>query len=269
MIRTKLMGIVNVTPDSFFDGGQFFDPECAIAHGLQLVQDGADLLDIGGESSRPGAMPVSEADELARTIPVIRALRHQLSLPLSIDTTKPKVAAAAINAGATLINDITGFRDPAMRDIAASTKADLCLMHMQGSPRTMQQHPEYPEGIIHHLLKWLDQHIELLIHAGVQEKKIILDPGIGFGKTVADNLEILQNLPQLKTLGFPLLFGISRKSFMGKLLHKKPDALLPATLVTSTFLAMNEVDILRVHDVREHRDLIVLLSAMMPRQYKG
>lgn len=266
MATTKLMGIVNVTPDSFFDGGRFFNPEEAIAQGLKLHQDGADMLDIGGESSRPGAAEVSEADELARVIPVIRGLKERQPLPLSIDTTKAKVAAAAIEAGATFINDISGFNDPAMREVAASTDAELCVMHMQGTPQTMQMHPEYPEGVIPHLMRWFDQRVDLLIKSGIKEKRLVLDPGIGFGKTVADNLEILQNLAHIKTLGFPLLLGVSRKSFMGKLLQKKANELLPATLATSAFLVMHGVDILRIHDVREHRDLIVLLSALAEKK---
>lgn len=263
-MTTKLMGIVNATPDSFFDGGRYLSPETAIAHGLQLYRDGADLLDIGGESSRPGAAAVSAADELARVVPVICALRQQQPLPISIDTTKAAVAAAAIEAGATFINDISGFNDPAMREVAASSQTEVCVMHMQGTPQTMQLNPEYPDGVIPELMRWFEARIELLIQSGVKEKQIVLDPGIGFGKTVAHNLEILQNLAHIKALGFPLLLGVSRKSFMARLLQKKAEQLLPATLATSAFLVMNGVDILRIHDVSEHRDLIKLLSAISP-----
>lgn len=256
------MGILNATPDSFFDGGKFLNLEAAVKRGRQLHLEGADIIDIGGESSRPGAEAVSVQEELARTIPVIEALRAELPIPISIDTCKPQVAKAAIKAGANLINDITGLQDPGMRKIAAETGMDVCIMHMRGDPKTMQVDPHYTEGIISHIIYWFEQQIKELIQFGISEDKIILDPGIGFGKTVADNLEIIQNLPRFKALGFRVLVGISRKSFMSKILNKPASDLLAATLAVNTLLIRSGVDIIRVHDVREHKDIIEVLKKL-------
>lgn len=247
------MGILNVTSDSCYDGGRYLQQEQAIGHGFKLYEDGADLLDIGGESTRPGADPVSEEEELRRVIPVIEGLRPHLPIPISIDTMKAAVAEQAVAAGASLINDVTGFADPAMRQVAANTGVYVCVVHMQGTPRTMQANPHYPEGVVVHLLNWFEERIDLLIHEGVKEENIILDPGIGFGKTVAHNIEILQNLAELQALGFPLLVGTSRKDFMRKITGRDRDELLPTTIAVNTLLMMEEVDILRVHDVLEHR----------------
>ena len=247
------MGILNVTPDSCYDGGRYLDYDDAIGHGLKLFEDGADLLDIGGESTRPGADPVSEEEELRRVIPVIEELRLQLPIPISIDTVKAGVAEKAVAAGASIINDVTGFSDPAMRQVAANSGVHLCVVHSQGSPKTMQNNPQYPEGVVPHILNWFEERIELLIYEGVREDRIILDPGIGFGKTVAHNLEILQNLPEFKSLGFPILIGISRKDFMRKITGKDREELLPTTIAINTLMMMEEVEILRVHDVAEHR----------------
>lgn len=259
------MGILNVTPDSFFDQGRFFNVEAAIQRGKEMIDEGVDIIDIGGESTRPGASPVSEQDELDRVLPVIQALHAVSPVIISIDTRHPYVARAAVQAGATLINDVSGFLDPAMEELAASTHVPICVMHMQGTPLTMQKDPHYPEGIIAYLLKWFESRVSHLVKQGVKEEQIILDPGIGFGKTVADNLEIIENLPQLKAMGFPLLIGVSRKSFMGKILNKTPSELLPATLAMNTFLIISAVDIIRVHDVAEHRAIIDLLSRLSPK----
>lgn len=259
-MSTRLMGILNVTPDSCFDQGRWFDPQVAIQRGIEITQQGADLLDIGGESTRPGARPVTESEELKRVIPVIRALKEHITIPISIDTRNPKVAEAALEAGAALINDITGFQHPEMKRLAAQSGKEICVMHMQGDPQTMQINPFYEEGIINHLLKWFDLQIESLLEAGVKEHQIILDPGIGFGKTVAHNLEILHNLQNIKALGFPLLLGLSRKSFLGKILNKSYPDLLPATLTVSTLAVLAGVDILRVHDITEHKDLITVMK---------
>jgi dihydropteroate synthase len=259
-MMTKLMGILNVTPDSSYDKGRFFDPKLAIARGIEIYQQGADFLDIGGESTRPGAPSVSEEEELARVIPVLKILKEQIPIPISIDTMKPKVAEAALQAGASLINDVSGFRDPAMRALAANNQVDICVMHMQGNPKTMQVNPIYMDGIIFSLLKWFDQQIHLLIQAGVKEKQIILDPGIGFGKTVADNVEIIHNIHKIKALGFPVLLGLSRKSFLGKIINKSYPDLLPASLAVNTVAILAQADILRVHDVAEHRDVINLMG---------
>lgn len=256
---TQLMGILNVTPDSFFDGGKYIDFEAAIARGRQMQQEGADILDIGGESTRPFSLPVTEEEELNRVIPVIKALKD-LTIPISIDTNKVSVAAAALEAGAKVINDVTGFQNPAMRELACSTGVEICVMHMKGNPQTMQQNPQYPGGIISEIINWFESQINVLIKRGIKEKQIILDPGIGFGKTVADNVEIVQNIPRFKALGFRLLFGVSRKSFLSKILSKSPAELLPATLAVNTLLIHSRVDIIRAHDVREHREIIDLLK---------
>ncbi len=260
MSVTKLMGILNVTPDSCFDQGRWFDPKIAIQRGLQMVAEGADWIDIGGESTRPGAEPVSAEEELTRVLPVLAALKEKVPTPLSIDTQKFSVARAALEAGATLINDISGFRDPAMRKVAAEFQCPICVMHMQGDPKTMQINPTYPKGIFPFLLDWFKKQIDLLLQSGVKEENIILDPGIGFGKTVADNIAIVQNLPTIKALGFPILIGLSRKSFLGNILHKTYPELLPATLVVNTMAVLANVDIIRVHDIPEHLDLIKLIS---------
>jgi dihydropteroate synthase len=259
---TQIMGILNVTPDSFHAESRSETLEKAIARGIQLEHEGADWIDVGGESTRPQAAPVSEADERARVLPVIQALRSRLTIPLSIDTYKPAVAEAALAAGATLINDITGFRDPAMRGLAAASGALVCVMHMQGTPQTMQLHPSYPEGIIPHLQAWFSQQIEALLQAGVREKQVILDPGIGFGKTVADNLQIIDNLAVLKALGFPILVGLSRKSFMAKILQTTAPHLLPSTLAMNTVAILAGADFLRVHDVAEHRAILKVLEQL-------
>lgn len=260
MQKTLLMGILNATPDSFHPDSRSETLDSAIIRGIEMYRQGADILDIGGESTRPGATQVDEEEELRRVIPIIAALRPLLPIPLSIDTMKPRVAQAALEAGATLINDVSGFRDSLMRDLAAKAGVDICVMHMQGTPLTMQQNPSYPEGIIHHLLKWFEDRIQLLLQTGVKEKQIIIDPGIGFGKTIEDNIIILNHLPELKRLGFRVLLGTSRKSFLRKILNKPTAELMPATLAINASAVLSGVDIIRVHDVQEHRDMIDILS---------
>lgn len=261
-MTSRLMGILNVTPDSVFDKGQWKELDKAIERGIEMYRQGADIIDIGGESTRPNATPVSEEDELVRVIPVILALKREVPIPLSIDTMKPKVAEAAILAGATFINDVSGFRDPAMRRLAVESQLPICVMHMQGTPQIMQNNPIYPEGVVKSVLSWLKQQIDLLLNEGVDSNQIIIDPGIGFGKTVADNREIIQNLNQFKALGFPVLIGASRKSFLGKLLNKPTSELLVATLAVHAVAIRANVDIIRAHDVAEHRDLINILSQL-------
>jgi dihydropteroate synthase len=257
---TKLMAIINATPDSFHTASRAATIDHAISMAKKFVADGADILDVGGESSRPGSSPVSEAEEFDRVIPVIQALKGQVNVPISIDTVKPAVAKAAVQAGATLLNDISGFGDPKMIDVAIEYDMDMCVMHMLGMPKTMQHDPQYPLGVITELQNWFEQRIESLIKRGVNPKRIILDPGIGFGKTVAHNLEILHNLPRLKALGFPVLFGASRKSFLTRILAKPPEVLLSATLAVNAIAVASGADIIRVHDVKEHRDLIDVLT---------
>lgn len=260
MTRTQLMGILNVTPDSCFDQGRWFTPTAAIQRGIQIYREGADWLDVGGESTRPGATPVPEEEELRRVIPVIKALKQEIPIPISIDTMKAKVAEAAIEAGASLINDVSGFRDSAMRQVAAHAQVPVCIMHMHEDPTTMQINPTYSEGILPFLLDWFKKQVDLLLASGIQEDKIIIDPGIGFGKTVIDNVTIVQNLPQIKALGFPVLMGLSRKSFLGKIINKSYPDLLPVSLAVNTLAILAQVDIIRVHDIMEHRDIITFMS---------
>ncbi|MBS4169214.1 dihydropteroate synthase [Parachlamydia sp. AcF125] len=260
MSKAKLMGILNVTPDSFYDGGRYNDPETAVTRGLQMIKEGADILDIGGESTRPGSFAVPEAEELARVIPVIKKLCTQTTCVVSVDTMKPGVAAAAIEAGASLINDVGGFSLPSMQEIAAAYDVDICVMHMQGEPRTMQNNPSYPEGVVAHLMHWFENRVNTLKKKGIKENRIILDPGIGFGKTVDDNLQIIQNLSLFKSMGFRVLLGASRKSFLSKIVNKTSADVLPETLAVHVIGLQQGVDIIRVHDVREHRGIIDLME---------
>lgn len=266
-VKTKLMGILNSTPNSFFSPSRFENFTDAIHAGMRFEAEGADWIDIGGESTSRAvyqdhhALNVSQEEEINRVVPLIEALKSRVKIPLSIDTMKPFVASAAIKAGASLINDISGFRDPKMIDVAGEEDCDICVMHMQGTPQTMQQNPHYPEGIIPHLLNWFEEKVNDLVSKGINEKRIILDPGICFGKSIADNFAIIHNLPKLKKIGFPILLGISRKSFMAKTLNKPCEELLPTTLAINTLAIMSEVDIIRVHDVKEHRDLVEILAS--------
>lgn len=261
-MKPKLMGILNVTPDSFYDGNSFYAFEKAVNRGLEMAHEGADIIDIGGESTRPNATPVSLEEELARVIPVIKALRNQIAVPISIDTMKPEVAEKAIQAGASFINDVSGFRLKEMIALAKKTGVQICLMHMRETPLTMQETPFYEEGIMTHLLSWFEKQITQLLKAGLLPEQIVLDPGIGFGKTVADNLKILHNLPKFKALGFPLLIGMSRKSFLAKICQKPNSHLLSATLAANTVAMLSGASYIRVHDVREHRDAIVVLDSL-------
>lgn len=250
------MGILNVTPDSCYDGGKYFHIENALARAKQIEQEGGDWIDIGGESTRPNAEYVHPQEELRRVLPVIREIRGISSLPISIDTYKPEVAKAAIDAGATLINDITALTHPDMIAIAKDTQVMVCLTHMQGVPQTMQNNPEYPRGCVNEIIEWFEQKIDFLLGKGLLSSQLILDPGIGFGKTVAHNFEIIHNLSRFKTMGLPLLLGHSRKSFLMHHLQKPREELLPSTLAIASFALMQGVDGLRVHDVGPHKDVI-------------
>lgn len=254
------MGILNSTPDSYYVPSRKKTFDEAINHGIQLWRDGADIIDIGGESTRPNAEKVSEEEELKRVIPLIKELSKLQPLPISIDTMKPTVAEKALAAGASIINDVSGFRDPNMRELAAASQAKICVMHMQGSPQSMQDSPYYKEGVVVALLHWFETILEDLAISGIKNHQIILDPGIGFGKTVADNLEIIHNLRKFKAIGFPLLLGISRKSFIQKILGLPSTDVLPATLAISSMAIVSGVDYIRVHDVKEHRQAISILE---------
>ena len=257
----RLMGIVNVTPDSFSDGGRYFSSQRAIDHALQLVDEGADLLDVGGESTRPYAEPVSDAEEIARVLPVVSALCQQARVPISIDTRKAAVAEAALEAGAELINDITGLTgDPRMVDVALRFGAGVCAMHMQGTPQTMQDNPQYHD-VVQEIAAYLAQRRDLLLAAGVNPEHICLDPGIGFGKTHQHNLTLMANCQAFHALGCPILVGHSRKGFMGKVLGDKDADRTFATVGASLVLAQRGIQVLRVHDVRAVREALLMFAA--------
>ncbi len=258
----RLMGVVNVTPDSFSDGGQFFDPRRAIEHGGELVADGADVLDIGGESTRPGAAAVDAAQELARVGPVIEGLAGGAT-PISIDTSKLAVAEAALAAGATIVNDVTALRaEPGIAALCADRDAELVLMHMQGSPRTMQEDPAY-DDVVDDVKAFLAERMEFARGEGVAQERIWLDPGIGFGKTVEHNLELLRRLRELTDLGPPLLVGTSRKSFIGKLTGADVDQRLGGTIASCALAVRNGARMLRVHDLREVREGMLVAGAIL------
>lgn len=249
--RTLIMGIVNVTPDSFYDGGRRFDAGQAVAHGLAMAASGADIVDIGGESSRPGAEPVSADDELARVIPVIESLRKQSAVPISIDTYKAQVARAALYAGADIVNDISALRfDSAMTSVIAEEKVPVVLMHMQGTPRTMQAEPRY-QDVVREVRDFLAAQLYEALDAGVAPQAIVIDPGIGFGKNLEHNLQLLRGLPDLAVLGQPLLVGVSRKAFIGKILKLEADQRLEGSLAAAVAAVLAGANILRVHDVAE------------------
>jgi dihydropteroate synthase len=257
----RLMGIVNVTPDSFSDGGKFLDPQAAIDHALRLVDDGADILDIGGESTRPYATPVRPEEELARVLPVIREVyRLRPSAILSIDTSKPLVAAAAIDAGAEIINDVTGLSDDTLLQLACSSQAGICVMHMQGTPQTMQDNPFYND-VVDDILAYQLKRRDTLLTSGIHHERICLDPGIGFGKTHAHNLTLMANCWRFHELGCPLLVGHSRKGFIGKLISNKDADRTAGTIGGALALARQGVQVIRVHDVRAVREALLLFEA--------
>jgi dihydropteroate synthase len=263
-----VMGIVNVTPDSFSDGGRYLDVQAAIEHGLQLEAEGAAILDIGGESTRPGAAPVSEEDELQRVVPVIAGLRAAGSeARISIDTQKAAVAAAAIDAGASLVNDVTALRgDPEMVDLVAGRNVTCCLMHMLGEPRTMQENPSYDE-VVSDVKGFLEARMAFAVSHGVAEDQILLDPGIGFGKTDVHNLELLGRLHELTELGRPIVIGTSRKSFLGRLTGRPVADRLAATIATNVMACERGARIFRVHDVAPVRDALLITAATVRRPW--
>ncbi|HET8814631.1 MAG TPA: dihydropteroate synthase [Solirubrobacterales bacterium] len=256
------MGVVNVTPDSFSDGGLYLDPEAAIAHGRELVEAGAEILDVGGESTRPGAEPVEQAEELRRVVPVIRGMRD-LDCRISVDTSKAAVAEAALDAGATVVNDVSALRgDPEMAALCAERECTLVLMHMRGRPRTMQEDPRY-DDVVADVKAFLVERLEEATSAGIAEGRIWLDPGIGFGKTVAHNLELLRRLGELRELGRPLVIGTSRKSFIGKLDGSPAGERLGGTIASSVLAAAEGAEVLRVHDVAEMRQALSVADAIL------
>jgi dihydropteroate synthase len=259
------MGIVNVTPDSFSDGGKYFHCDKAIARGLELRKQGADIIDVGGESTRPGALPLSQDEELRRVLPVIEELSRQ-DVPVSIDTYKSPVAEAALNAGAVMVNDISGLRfDPDLAQITAKYKAKMVLMHIRGTPRDMQVNPYY-DNLICEILEYLNYSIDIAISAGIPKENIIIDPGIGFGKRFEDNLEILRRLREFRGLECPLMIGVSRKSFIGRILDLPPEKRLFGTCGACALAVANGADILRVHDVKEIKETIAVVDAICGKQ---
>ncbi len=262
------MGIVNVTPDSFSDGGLFLDPEVATAHGRELGAEGADILDVGGESTRPGAEAVGAAEELERTLPVVEALagRSGPGVPVSIDTSKAAVAAAALDAGATIVNDVTALRgDPEMAALCADRGCELVLMHMLGTPRTMQDEPRY-DDVVDDVKAFLVVRIGAAVDAGVDEQRIWIDPGIGFGKTVEHNLALLRRLGEFEALGRPIVVGTSRKSFLGSLTGRDVEARIGGTVASNVLAIAAGADVVRVHDVAATREAIEVAEVVLGRR---
>jgi dihydropteroate synthase len=260
--RTLIMGILNVTPDSFYDGGRYNNAKQAVERALQMAEEGADIIDIGGQSSRPGANSVEEKEELERVIPVIKKLASRIKVPISIDTYKAGVAKKAIDAGASMVNDISALRmDEKMANIVRSIGVPVCLMHMQGTPRNMQKNPRYRD-VVSEIFAFLKERIDFCEQAGIDIEKTIVDPGIGFGKTVLHNLEILKNLNQFKSLGRPIMVGVSRKSFIGKVLQLEPEERLEGSLASAIWCMIKGASILRVHDVRETKRAVKIVEAI-------
>jgi dihydropteroate synthase len=261
-----VMGVVNVTPDSFSDGGNFFDSGKAVAHALELVAQGAEILDIGGESTRPGAKPVDEKEELRRVIPVFKKLAAKVKIPLSIDTMKPPVARAALDAGASIVNDVAANReDDALWKVVAEFRAGYICMHAQGSPRTMQKNPAY-QNVVREVGEFFGERLEKLNACGVSSDQVVFDPGIGFGKTLEHNLQLLANLPHFTKLKRPLLVGVSRKSFIEKLLGATLNERLPASLACATLAVASGVQIIRAHDVAETVQAVRMAEALLARK---
>ncbi|MGA6829030.1 dihydropteroate synthase [Nitrospira sp. NS4] len=256
------MGIVNVTPDSFSDGGRFLDPEKALGHGMDLVAQGADILDVGAESTRPGASPVDADEELRRLIPLITSLAKRVPIPISVDTMKARVAQAAIDAGASIVNDVTALRfDPEMASVIARTGAGAVLMHMQGMPETMQQAPQY-EDVVSEVCEFFAARVDAAEQAGIAKSHIVLDPGIGFGKLQDHNVQLLNRLSAFRGLNRPILVGVSRKAFLGKILDRPVEDRIWGTAAAVALAVDRGADILRVHDVAEMLDVVKVAAAM-------
>jgi dihydropteroate synthase len=265
----RIMGVVNVTPDSFSDGGRYVEPERAISHGLELSAQGAAIVDVGGESTRPGASPVGAREELDRVVPVIEGLAAAgTEAQISIDTSKTEVASRALDAGATLVNDVTALRgDPKMASLVASSGAEVCLMHMLGEPRTMQDDPRYAD-VVSEVKAFLEERLRFAVRAGVAEDRILLDPGIGFGKTVEHNLELIERLDELVALGPPVVIGASRKSFIGKITGRRDPLQRAAGTAAVNVLAYERgARVFRVHDVAPSLDALAMAAATVSRRW--
>jgi dihydropteroate synthase len=265
----RVMGVVNVTPDSFSDGGRFLDPDAAVAHALRLAEEGADILDFGGESTRPGAQPVSAEEERRRVVGVIeRVGAAGTGAQLSIDTSKAAVADAAIAAGASLVNDVTALRrDPGMAELVAERGVDCCLMHMLGEPRTMQLEPRY-DDVVAEVAAFLEERLAFATGRGVREERVLLDPGIGFGKALEHNLELLRRLDEIVAIGRPVAIGTSRKSFLGLLTgHAEPDQRLPGTIASNVLALERGASVFRVHDVAPVREALAVAAATVSERW--
>lgn len=260
--RTLLMGVLNRTPDSFSDGGLFLDHDKAVERVFEMVREGADIIDIGGESTRPGASKISLDEELERTIPIIKKLAGELEAPISIDTSKSEVARAALESGAAMVNDVSGLKsDPAMARVAADYNCSVVVMHSKGTPQTMQRDPVYKD-LITEITKALKESINIAERAGVRREKIIIDPGIGFGKTTGHNLEIIKNLHRFEVLGKPILIGLSRKSFIGNVLNLEVDKRVMGGAAATALAIINGAGIIRVHDVARMREVARMADAI-------
>lgn len=257
----QIMGVVNTTPDSFSDGGRFDRLDKAVTQVNKLIDEGVDILDIGGESTRPGSRQVDAAEEIERTVPLIRAVREISDIPVSIDTSKPAVMRAAVEAGATMINSIWALQLDDSLEVAAELEVPVCLMHMQGTPETMQQNPSY-DDVVEEVLGFLQQRMEAAYQAGIKQDNIVIDPGFGFGKTIEHNLLLLKSLSRFRQLGVPVLAGLSRKSMIGKILDKPVDQRLHGSVSVAVMAAMLGADILRVHDVAETVDAVKMVRAL-------
>ncbi|MDE0293218.1 MAG: dihydropteroate synthase [Bryobacterales bacterium] len=257
--RTLIMGVVNVTPDSFSDGGLFLATECAVEHAKRLVEEGADIVDVGGESSRPGSDPVTEEEELNRVGPVVSALVKNLHVPISIDTYKPRTADRCLDLGATMVNDITGLRYADMRQVVARHDVPAVIMHMKGEPKTMQENPSYGD-VVSDVKDFLSRRALAAEQSGVRQ--VVIDPGIGFGKTVAHNMTLLRRLSEFKELPYPVLIGVSRKSSIGQITGAPVDERLPGTLAATAIAVLNGADVVRVHDVKECRQAVQVAEAI-------
>jgi dihydropteroate synthase len=260
-LRTHVMGVLNVTPDSFSDGGLYFDPETAVARGVEMARDGADIMDVGGESTRPGSEPVPAEAEIDRVIPVVKRLVTEVSVPISIDTTKPEVAEAALDAGADIVNDITGGSDPRMFDVVRKSGAGMVLMHMRGTPKTMQQLTGY-EDVVAEVKAWLTERLAAAESAGIERERLAIDPGLGFAKTTEQNLVLMRDIAVLGGLDRPILVGPSRKSFIGRILDAEVDDRRDGTAGAVAWLVANGANVVRVHDVREMARVVRVVDAI-------
>lgn len=262
--RTRIMGVLNVTPDSFSDGGRFFETEAAIRRAVEMADEGADVIDVGGESTRPASEPVTAAEEWRRVSPVLEALARKVDIPLSIDTRKPEVAERAIRAGAAVVNDVTGFRDLRMARIAASARCGAVIMHMQGEPKTMQENPQYAD-VVREVVGFLQAQARKAIDVGLSAESIALDPGIGFGKGVEHNLLLLRHLDAVAALGHPVVIGVSRKSFIGKLDGGSEGDRLPGSLAAAALAVTRGAHVVRAHDVVESARAMRVVDAILGR----